>query len=332
MFKIESYITPLLMGYVDRYVQLRPSDFQLSLWGGDAVLNNLDLRLDVIEKAIQLPITFKSGHIHELRIHVPWTKLGSEPVVVTINTIECIMKMRDMAHDDSSSTQSGSSNKGPGGSQQARGRVKGGEELPPGYLQSLVNKIVNNVNIVVNNLILKFVEDDIVLSVNVKSADCYTVESDWNRAFLELSPQQLILRKVINFCDLTICLDKRDASGKIDLYQDPVLYRCSLACRVHMMYDSLHAKLPLLIKMNVLCDTLELTLTDTQLPMLLRLVELMLALYYGTYQFTATSDSDSAEPEHQTIRQPPDKGMLNMQGINTVLHVTYQYHCHITSS
>ena len=91
------------MGYIDKYVKLKQEDFQLSLWGGDAVLNKLDLRLDAIEKAIHLPITFKSGFIHELRLHVPWTKLGSEPVVVTINTIECILKLRDSSdeHDQS---------------------------------------------------------------------------------------------------------------------------------------------------------------------------------------------------------------------------------------
>ncbi|XP_031724466.1 LOW QUALITY PROTEIN: vacuolar protein sorting-associated protein 13B, partial [Anarrhichthys ocellatus] len=44
---------------------------------------------------LKLPFTFMSGHIHELRIHVPWTKLGSEPVVITINTMECILKLRD---------------------------------------------------------------------------------------------------------------------------------------------------------------------------------------------------------------------------------------------
>ena len=48
MFKIESYVTPLLMGYIDKYVKLKQEDFQLSLWGGDAVLNKLDLRLETI--------------------------------------------------------------------------------------------------------------------------------------------------------------------------------------------------------------------------------------------------------------------------------------------
>lgn len=59
----------------------------MSLWGGDAVFSNLDLRLEVLEEELALPFSFVNGHIHELRIHVPWTKLTSEPIVITINTI-----------------------------------------------------------------------------------------------------------------------------------------------------------------------------------------------------------------------------------------------------
>lgn len=48
---LESYITPVLMSYVDKYIKnLKPSDLSLSLWGGDVVLYNLELRLDVLEK------------------------------------------------------------------------------------------------------------------------------------------------------------------------------------------------------------------------------------------------------------------------------------------
>ncbi len=70
MFKLESYLTPWLLSYLDKYVKLKPEDFQLSLWGGDAVFHKLDLRLNVIEDLANIPITFKSGVIHELRIHV----------------------------------------------------------------------------------------------------------------------------------------------------------------------------------------------------------------------------------------------------------------------
>lgn len=59
-----------------------------------------------------------------------------------------------------------------------------------GYVQSLIRRVVNNVNIVVNNLILKYVEDDIVLSVNITSAECYTVDDLWERAFMDITGEQ----------------------------------------------------------------------------------------------------------------------------------------------
>ena len=48
---LESYIAPLFMRYVDKYIQnLKPSDLTLSIWGGDVVLQNLELNLDVLQK------------------------------------------------------------------------------------------------------------------------------------------------------------------------------------------------------------------------------------------------------------------------------------------
>lgn len=60
---------------------------QVSLWGGEAAFQNLDVRLDVLEEELQFPFSFVSGHIHELTVRVPWTKIASEPIQITINTI-----------------------------------------------------------------------------------------------------------------------------------------------------------------------------------------------------------------------------------------------------
>lgn len=131
MFRIESYVTPIILSYVDKYVKnIRPQDsqvspnnaasivqinlyisypitFKMSLWGGEVSFQNLDLRLDVLEEELNLPFcTFLSGHIHELTIHVPWTKIASEPICVTINTIEFVLKLKDPENG----------NPGPGGS------------------------------------------------------------------------------------------------------------------------------------------------------------------------------------------------------------------------
>ncbi|XP_068017257.1 intermembrane lipid transfer protein VPS13B isoform X4 [Melanerpes formicivorus] len=287
---LESYVTPILMSYVNRYIKnLKPSDLQLSLWGGDVVLSKLELKLDVLEQELKLPFTFLSGHIHELRIHVPWTKLGSEPVVITINTMECILKLKDGAQqEDHESCGSSSTNRSTTESMKAAVRPRRVQhsaspdpDLPPGYVQSLIRRVVNNVNIVINNLILKYVEDDIVLSVNITSAECYTVNEFWDRAFMDISATDLVLRKMINFSDCTVCLDKRNASGKIEFYQEPLLYKCSFRTRLHFTYDNLNSKMPSVIKIHTLVESLKLSISDQQLPMFIRIMQLGIALYYG---------------------------------------------------
>lgn len=47
----------------------------------------MELDLDVLEKELNLPFIVISGHINQLLIRVPWTKLGSEAVKITIDTI-----------------------------------------------------------------------------------------------------------------------------------------------------------------------------------------------------------------------------------------------------
>ncbi|ELW47427.1 Vacuolar protein sorting-associated protein 13B [Tupaia chinensis] len=238
---LESYVTPILMSYVNRYIKnLKPSDLQLSLWGGDVVLSKLELKLDVLEQDDHE----SCGSNSTSRSTTENTKSSMKP-----------RKIQQAAPTD--------------------------PDLPPGYVQSLIRRVVNNVNIVINNLILKYVEDDIVLSVNITSAECYTVGELWDRAFMDISATDLVLRKVINFSDCTVCLDKRNASGKIEFYQDPLLYKCSFRTRLHFTYDNLNSKMPSVIKIHTLVESLKLSITDQQLPMFIRIMQLGIALYYG---------------------------------------------------
>lgn len=56
-------------------------------------------------------------------------------------------------------------------------------EAPPGYIQTVVNKIVSNIRIYCNNLILKYVEEDIVLSMNVKLLTFESADAKWESAY-----------------------------------------------------------------------------------------------------------------------------------------------------
>jgi hypothetical protein len=58
-----------------------------------------------------------------------------------------------------------------------------------------------------------------------------------------------------------------------------------------MRYENLSAKLPFITKLNILCERLDMSLTETQLPMFCRLMELCMVLYYGTLELPETSVS-----------------------------------------
>ena len=186
-------------------------------------------------------MTFLSGKIHKLQLHVPWTRLIYEPVVVTIKTMEFIIKLNDSGiQPDIVETDAGAENP----IQNKVDPTTSSEDLPPGYVQSLLNKVVNNICFKVENVIIKYVEDDIVFSLNAKSVDYFCVDSNWKAAFIDLVQPELLLRRMCTITDLTICLDQRTTSGKIDLYQDPVLYKCSLTSRIVMRYRSVNSTKP----------------------------------------------------------------------------------------
>ena len=91
-----------------------------------------------------------------------------------------------------------------GNSQGLQRSAKSQQEAPPGYVQSLINKIISNVKIVCNNLILKYVEEDIVLSLNTRWLCLSAANEIWEPAFVELSMASgVVLRKLLQVKDMT---------------------------------------------------------------------------------------------------------------------------------
>ncbi|KAG8228723.1 hypothetical protein J437_LFUL009405 [Ladona fulva] len=318
---MNQFITPILLGYVNRYIKnFQPNDWQVrilkfllsikvSLWEGDATFNNLELRPEVLEEDFKVPFSLVSGQIYELLIHVPWTRLTWEPVVVTLNTVgKCIYVECDyqlyMIRNEVAPVHN---------------KVKRQEsENQSSYIQGLVNKILNNITVVCNNLSIKYIEEDIVLSMHVRTLMFQTADQNWNSAFLEVT--EPVRRRKISVSDLTVCLDKRNASGKIEAYHEPVLYRSSLEFRLMMYYrnqpdgrtcgiSDLKAiratdggwgmedeeKEFLVMRLDVrAAQILDFQLNEEQLPMFFRLCELCRALAKGDLPRINTSSSEDS--------------------------------------
>ena len=265
---------------------------------------------------------FLSGRIHELRIHVPWTRITYEPVTITINTIEFIVKLRDP--DEQSTSEDASEKNSTKELKKELQKAKlqrESEHLSPGYVQGVLNKVINNIQICVNNLILKYVEDDIVFSLNVKSASLFSVNEQWEKDFVELTLPSLCLRRVCDISNLTVCLDSRNGDGKIEMYQDPLLYKCHLSCRILSKYQGIGSLTAYENQINLYCETLEMSISDVQLPMLIRLLNLSLGLYYRSLDLPGCHDKthpageileEKKRRENTTLPQEVDSEIENL--------------------
>lgn len=184
------------------------------------------------------------------------------------------------------------------------------EDGQGGYMASLVAKILNNISVICNNIVLKFIEEDIVISMNIQHLSIYSADHRWKRAFIDVSPSVVLFRKLINIIDFTICLDKRNSSGKIEYVQEPILYKCSMELRLYRKYNaSAPAKLSL-TRIDVQTNSLNLSISSQQFPMLMRLYDLIMALKSGRLQ-AKYSENLQTQPQTENDEQGDDESWLS---------------------
>ncbi|XP_062604821.1 intermembrane lipid transfer protein Vps13-like, partial [Saccostrea cucullata] len=81
----ESLVADLINKYLGDFVEnLDRSQLKIGIWGGDVVLQNLDLKESALDD-LDLPVKIKAGHIGKLTLKIPWKNLYTEAVVATID-------------------------------------------------------------------------------------------------------------------------------------------------------------------------------------------------------------------------------------------------------
>lgn len=171
-----------------------------------------------------------------------------------------------------------------------------------GYMASLVNKIANNISIECNNIIFKYVEEDLVMSMNVQLLTINSADQNWATAFVDISPTKVILRKVIELTNLTVCLDQRNEDGRIEMCQEPILYRCSMRLHLLRRYNAPTSHKASLLRLDLKSDAMHINISSVQYPMVMRLLHLLQALKDGSLEKrllrgpqSQTAESDETE-------------------------------------
>ncbi|KUF92041.1 Major facilitator Superfamily [Phytophthora nicotianae] len=155
---LRGYIAQNLQFYLSKYIE----DIQLEglgLFGGDLVLNDLEIKRHVLRESLEIPSSFdfSRGFIRELRIHIPWTQLLSQPIEVKLYTIELILTGKNRSARAASVDT-------------AVDREPEIEQPKSGWINDTLQRILANISVQVNNLVLKYENDDVVFSIALGSA------------------------------------------------------------------------------------------------------------------------------------------------------------------
>ncbi|KAG7397302.1 Vacuolar protein sorting-associated protein 13B [Phytophthora boehmeriae] len=196
---LRGYIAQNLQFYLSKYIE----DIQLEglgLFGGDLVLNDLEIKRHVLRESLDIPSSFdfSRGFIRELRIHIPWTQLLSQPIEVKLYTIELILTGKSDDKRRSSRTASSEDPPKPTDASTSRASEEKMEQPKSGWLHDTLQKILANISVQVNNLVLKYEHDDVVFSIALGTLDFYSAKESngWERSFEELDGERRAICKV----------------------------------------------------------------------------------------------------------------------------------------
>lgn len=109
--------------------------------------------------------------------------------------------------------------------------------------------------------------------------------------------------------DLTVCLDRRNAAGKIDVYLEPMLYRCSLELRFMRRYHNATVKQASTTRIDIHCNSMEFSMTSQQFPMLMRLLVLAQTLQsHELKKQNMANNGESSTQSEETVEESQQVG------------------------
>ncbi|KAH7368024.1 vacuolar protein sorting-associated protein [Plectosphaerella cucumerina] len=196
---LEGLVAGLLNRFLGMYVKnFDPAQLKVGIWSGDVKLRNLELRREALDQ-LKLPINVLEGHLGQLTIVIPWSNLRGAPVKVFIEDVFLLASPKeDAAYDeeeeerrklrvkmeklDSAELLKERSQEGLSQEEQQKSQS---------FTQSLVTKIVDNLQVTVKNIHVRY-EDSIstpghpfALGVTLQEFSAVSTDGQWKPTFIQ---------------------------------------------------------------------------------------------------------------------------------------------------
>jgi vacuolar protein sorting-associated protein 13A/C len=192
----ERILERILLAKLGKYIiGLDREQLKVAVWQGDIVLENVHLRPDIF-LTWQLPLVLKYGLVTRLVIRIPWTKLASEPVEISLQGLYMVIQPQPKENWDYSEAGSVLKRKEFIDLYEAR-RLAAREQIQDpeeelqkkGFIEKLTAKVIDNLKVRIKDIHVRFEyhleNNHFSTGVTLELIDCYTTNSYWEKEFTD---------------------------------------------------------------------------------------------------------------------------------------------------
>ncbi|CAN9513170.1 unnamed protein product [Ophioblennius macclurei] len=194
----ESLVVDVLNRFLGDYVvNLDSSQLKLGIWGGDAILRNLEIKENALSQ-LDIPFKVRAGHIGRLELKIPWKNLYTQSVEATLDGVFLLIVPTASIQYDADKEEKQL--------QEARQRelqrieetkLKAAEQENPKlekqdtFVEKLVTQVIKNLQVKISNIHVRY-EDDVTnpncplsFGVSLKNLSLQTADENWNPSLLD---------------------------------------------------------------------------------------------------------------------------------------------------
>ena len=286
-----SLLNRILGGYV---ANLSQDQLSLGIMAGNAQLTNLKLKPDALQ-LLNLPVDVVDGHLGQLTMQIPWSALKTKPVILEIKDLfvlagpkskfiydperelEAALKKKlskletfeiVQASADSISVQD--------------------PEKSESFFSHLTNRILNNLQIRIENIHIRYEEENIAFGIVIESLRAISTNSQWEESFGSEGPVHKLahLEKFSVYFDCNQSKKEDEEDEEISLTEkfdkqkleehDYILHPISTNCK--LILQQYYSEDAPKIKMEFDISSINVSLSDTQYLCVVSLAEKFLLL------------------------------------------------------
>ncbi|KAL6985853.1 hypothetical protein U1Q18_019226 [Sarracenia purpurea var. burkii] len=220
---LEDQVAYLLQRYLGNYVRgLNKEALKISVWKGDVELTNMQLKPEALN-ALKLPVKVKAGFLGSVRLKVPWSRLGQDPVLVYLDRIfllaEPATQVKGWSEDTVQEVKKSQIQEMEMKLLESRQILK--SEVNKSWLGSLIDTIIGNLKLSISNIHIRYEDLESNLGhpfaagVTLERLSALTVDDNGKETFVTGGALERI-HKSLELESLAVYLDSDSCPWHID--------------------------------------------------------------------------------------------------------------------